>query len=251
MDAEFRNRIGFISELARRLHEYGTTALRLEAAIGSVSRILGVNCQVWSSPTAIILSFAQPDEINEITRVIRLNPGDINLRRLSQLDEIAERVTTGQIDVAEGWQALREIRDEPGIASAGIVLLAFGLCSACVAMLLKTSWPDVAASGLIGLMIGLITLVSASRPRMAQSSEAVSALLSTFVAAMISAWLLPLNQQLVAISGLIVLLPGLGLTSAITELSTGHLVSGTARLAGAISVLRAMSPSPAYQPQRS
>jgi uncharacterized membrane protein YjjB (DUF3815 family) len=42
-------------------------------------------------------------------------------------------------------------------------------------------------------------------------------------------------------SGLIVLMPGLSLTTAVTELSTGHLSSGSARLAGALAVLLKLS----------
>ena len=39
---------------------------------------------------------------------------------------------------------------------------------------------------------------------------------------------------MITLSGLIVLVPGLTLTTAMTELATGHLVSGGARLAGAL-----------------
>ncbi len=47
----------------------------------------------------------------------------------------------------------------------------------------------------------------------------------------------PLNQNTVIIASLIVLLPGLALTNAVNELTSQHLVSGTARFAGAVTTV--------------
>src|SRR5699024_10518516 len=54
----FNTRVAFVTELARRLHQYGTAAPRLEEAVGSAALRLGLRADVFSSPTAIILSFA-------------------------------------------------------------------------------------------------------------------------------------------------------------------------------------------------
>src|SRR6185312_561821 len=56
--AALTTRIAFLLELARRLHQYGTAAPRLEVAVHRAARRLGVQADVWSSPTAIIISFA-------------------------------------------------------------------------------------------------------------------------------------------------------------------------------------------------
>jgi len=47
----------------------------------------------------------------------------------------------------------------------------------------------------------------------------------------------PMSVETVALAGVIYLIPGLTLTTAVTELSTRNLVSGTARLIGALTVL--------------
>ena len=43
-------RLRFLSELAKRLHQYGTTTTRLEASVESLSQKLGLDTQIWSSP---------------------------------------------------------------------------------------------------------------------------------------------------------------------------------------------------------
>jgi len=51
----YKDRIAFVVELATRLHTYGTTAQRLEGAVGAVAKRLGLRCSPWSNPTGMIL----------------------------------------------------------------------------------------------------------------------------------------------------------------------------------------------------
>ena len=78
--APTRVRIKFVVELARRLHEYGTTAPRLEDAVNLVSARLELECNVLSTPTSIVMSFADLDpsvhRLAEVTQVVRLPPGE-------------------------------------------------------------------------------------------------------------------------------------------------------------------------------
>jgi uncharacterized membrane protein YjjB (DUF3815 family) len=75
------------------------------------------------------------------------------------------------------------------------------------------------------------------RPRLRLSLEALSALLATVIATIVDVYVVPLTVKVVVLASLIVLMPGLSLTTAVRELSTQHLVSGVARLAGALTTL--------------
>ena len=231
----FRQRCNFIIDLARRLHACGMSTDRLEGAVLTVSKRLGVRTEIWCNPTGIILSFSSPQKSDgaEITRVLRLAPGDINLKALAMVDDIAERVTDGRMEVDEGLQALTALDRPMGREKLAITVLAFGLASGSVAALLRTSWADVGASAVIGLMIGLLCVASSSRPRLHEASDAIAALLATLTATAIAAFLTPLSLQTVVIASLIVLMPGLMLTTAVAELSSQNWASGTARFAGA------------------
>ncbi len=109
-------RLRFLSEMARRLHQYGTTTTRLEASVESLSHKLGLDTQIWSSPTGILLSFRDPShpEASErrVSEVLRLSPGETNLRRLVDTDEVAERVFHGKMSVSEGYESLRNIQPD-------------------------------------------------------------------------------------------------------------------------------------------
>ena len=231
----FRQRCNFIIDLARRLHACGMSTDRLEGAVLTVSKRLGVRTEIWCNPTGIILSFSSPQKNDgaEITRVLRLAPGDINLKALSMVDDVAERVTDGRMDLDEGLDALTVLDRPVRREKLAVTVLAFGLASGSVAALLRTSWADVLASALIGLLIGLLTIAAAKRPRLNEASDAIAAMLATFSAVAIAAFVAPLSLQTVVIASLIVLMPGLMLTTAVAELSSQNWASGTARFAGA------------------
>src|SRR5688572_1724770 len=162
----FADRVAFLVELAERLHRYGTTAQRLEGAITAVSRRLQVDCEPWSNPTGMILTFSdpkRPEEESEITRVIRLPLGDTDLYRLVETDRIAEEVMAGNLGLEQA-HALMSALDEPASRRARIMqVLGFGLAAVAIAGLLRLPWLDIGVAGLNGLMIGALVDYSASR----------------------------------------------------------------------------------------
>ena len=93
--ATYAQRIAFVCEIAGRLHRHGTTAQRLEGTVVGLSQRLGLDCEPWSNPTGLILSFSDPVRplgASDSTRVIRLAPGETDLHKLSEADRIADAV---------------------------------------------------------------------------------------------------------------------------------------------------------------
>jgi uncharacterized membrane protein YjjP (DUF1212 family) len=235
-------RIAFLLELARRLHQYGTTAPRLEMAIHGAAQRLGLVADVWSSPTGLIISFADAgqgeDDIARNAQVMRLAPGDVNLARLCEADAIADRVIAGELDLREGFRRLRALGAPDTRREQAGIIASFGLSAASIAALfLHSGWVDLVVAGVIGLLIGAVTVLAASRPRLAVASDLICALLATTVATVVSAFIVPLAIKSVVLSSLIILIPGMSLTTAVREISSQHLVSGMARMGGAMSTL--------------
>ena len=238
--APYLVRVDFIRELARRLHMYGTSAQRLEGAVSQVARRLNIEAEVWSNPTGMILSFPDPERgpAYPLTRVIRLEPGEENLGRLAAADGIAEDVLAGKLHIADGLAAMRALDRAPPRSSQAWAILSFGLASASVTGLMRnTGWADLLTAATLGMMIGVLTELSQGRPRWRDAHEAVAAFLATLIATLVASFIAPLSLQNVIIAALIVLMPGLTLTTAVSELTSRQLVSGTARFAGALTVL--------------
>lgn len=239
-NASYTERIAFVVELAQHLHAYGTTAQRLEGAIESVGKRLGLECEPWVNPTGMILAFsdpAQPAGASDTTRVLRVGLGDTDLYKLCEADRIAEDVMAGRLQLVDGLAALRALDRPADARTRAMQMLGFGLASAAVAGLLRLPWLDIATAGLIGLLIGLLDSVASRRPRLSEAFDALAGLVAGTVVIAVSCFVAPLNLNTVIIASLIVLLPGMALTNAMNELTSRHLVSGTARFAGALTTI--------------
>ena len=238
--APLRVRIGFVVDLAKRLHEYGTAAPRLEDVINLVSARLGLACNVLATPTSIVMSFSDPerdDDLAETTQVVRLPPGSVDLKRLCQIDEIADQVIDGRLELSAGRWRLRQFRQSQRASRRVWLVASFAVSAASIAAILETGWKGILTAGLIGAIIGVIDGLSVKHPNVAAASEAISALLATLIATLVAVYVTPITVRPVIVASLIVLMPGMTLTTAVRELSSQHLISGTARMMGAVATL--------------
>ncbi len=227
-------RIRFIATLARALHRVGVPAHRLERALSAVSARLGLQGQFFSTPTSVFASIGELGE--QRTILVRADPGDVDLSRLEAVDEVAEQLMRGDLDVDAAVDRLRQIEERPPLHGPGVVTAAFAVTSGGAALIFGGGWGEAAVAALLGLEAGLLALVAGRLPQTARLLEPVAAAV-TAAGATTAAWAWGLSSQIVMLSALIVLVPGLTLTQAITELASRHLSSGTARLAGAGSTL--------------
>lgn len=239
--APIDTRIEFICELATRLHSYGTTAQRLESALIAVGKELGIECEPWSNPTGMILSFRPiggKTRDPESTRVIRLALGENALDKLVETDRIAEEVLAGKLDIVQGHALLMALDTPLSRRSRWNQVLGFGLAAFGVACVFRLPWLDVATAAVAGLSIGaMFNFVDLKWDGLKESEEVIAAGLATLITVMVATWVAPLNFNTVIIAAVIVLLPGMGITNAVNELTSQHLVSGTARLAGSLTVV--------------
>jgi uncharacterized membrane protein YjjP (DUF1212 family) len=223
--------IGFILRLGRALHTYGYAAHRLEQVLDQASRQLGLVGQFFSAPTSIFASFGDQD--NPRTYLMRVEPGDVDLGRLALLDAVTVKVLHNQVSPAAGSREVETILAAPQRYGRLITTLAFGLASGSASRFLGGGVQEIAVSSILGLAIGILALVVGHAPSLGRVFEPVAAFAASLLAASAGQWIGAYSVYNATLAGLIVLIPGFTLTVAMTELSTRHLVSGTARLTGA------------------
>ena len=97
-------------------------------------------------------------------------------------------------------------------------------------------WSDIAIAALLGLVSGGIVLLVARRASWSHVAEVLAAFIISTIAFTFDAFTGNQSGYATSLAGLVVFLPGLTLTVALTELSSRHLASGTARLMGALVV---------------
>lgn len=229
MTPDLSTRIRFILRLAEGLHYYGAPAYRLERALTIVAQHLRLDAQFFATPTAIMCSFLKEDG-EEISRLVRTEPGEINLQKLSDVDEIADQVVAGTLAASDGIRALEEVRRRAPIFPAWASVCAYGLAAGSFSIFLKAQPIEISLATLCGLFVGGVTVFANSSPRFARLSELLAALACSLLVQGIQFIWPEASPALLILSGLLVLFPGLALTVALSELAMNQLVAGSTRL---------------------
>ena len=229
---ELDPRIAFAVKLGTALHRYGASTHRLEQAMNLVLRRLGVGGHFFSMPTGVFASFGLPEEHR--TSLIRVQPSEVDLGKLTLLDELVSLVTARTIDATEGSKRVDEIIASPRRYGPLLSTVCFGLVSGTASRFFGGGWREVVVSTAIGLVLGALSIAMTRSEDTRRVFEPVASLMAAALAVVSAQFVTPLSIYVTTLAGLIVLVPGLTLTTAMTELATRDLVSGTARLMGAV-----------------
>jgi uncharacterized membrane protein YjjP (DUF1212 family) len=231
--------IDYVLRLGRALHAYGYASPALERALVTVSTRLGLIGHFFSTPTSIMAAFGVGSA--QRTFLTRVEPGGVSLGKLADIDASARAVIGGTLSPAEALARIETVERAPAPFGPAVETLASGVASGAACRLLGGGAEDIAVATGLGVIIGLLGL-AASRLQLRQGIfELVSAALVSATAYCAAIGGLGASPSTSTIAGLIVVIPGFSLTIAMTELAARHLVSGTARLAGAFTVFLAIT----------
>ncbi len=223
--------IAFLLRLGRSLHALGHSSHRVEETLGDAADRLGLHGQFFTTPTSIFAAFGEVEQ--QRTYLSRVEPGELHLERLGRVQSLTRDVLEGRLGPRDGVLALDQLEREPAHWGLLITTLAFGVAGAAAARFLGGGMNEVVTAAAMAMLTGWLAgsgLLPAGTQRVFEPLAAF--LVSGLVSAL--ATRVPLSTYLATLGGLIVLLPGLTLSSAIAELNSQHLVSGTARLTGAL-----------------
>lgn len=232
-----------LTSLARLLATYGTPAHRVESALSALASRWGLGSSFFATPTAVFASIDRGEATT--TRLIRVQPGDVLLDKLSGLDDVLERTLAGELTPREALAHLEVIEREPALYGAAQTVAAFGLMGAAVARFFGGGIWDVAIGLIVSVVVGIVVVSAGRSGRTARVSEFFAGVVSAGLASIgaealgASGWGAA-DAAVLTIAGLIVLVPGLTITIAVSELATRNMVAGSARLVGAAVILLGM-----------
>lgn len=243
----------FASALLEALFQFGVVAPQLEAFLDQLVNAFDLRGALYVTPTGLFLSLwasqAPPQEQQQQQDVhfIRIKSIGLDVMKVNLLEQVLEDVLNKRLSLAEATERVHSIvTSVPRSPSldhlADVVASAFG--SAAIAVLFNGGWREVLATGFVGLVLGIAqVLLSVLRDRFNSGSTGVTnsaileptlSFLGTLFAHLAHRWLHHLSLFIVALGGIIMLVPGFTLTVGIIELTARNLVCGSARLASAI-----------------
>jgi uncharacterized membrane protein YjjP (DUF1212 family) len=229
--AETDTRVMFLSALARALARFGEDSDTIERDLVGCASRLGLPGQFYATPTMVMASFGSDEQPRTI--LLRIHEGRIDLEALDRVNVVRKGVMNGEKTAPQALAELNLIGAAPARFPWVVRVLASGLGAGSFAIFLGGDWPAFVAAVPVGVVVGLVVLAARRYSRL----HLLAPLLGSFAAAVttlaVGHVIRHFSLPTVALAGLILLLPGLAITTGVAELAARQLTSGTARLAGA------------------
>lgn len=234
---DYRRKARFIVKLGIALHECGATSQRVESHLENVTRLFGFHGSFLISPTTFTCAFWQDDELDQFIHIQRIRPADNNLGLLLEIDRLMGRITREELDLDEAVLELRRLRQASSNYSTLVNGLSWTLIGGSFAALLSSNPWDVIVSALLSTLLFIFALKRSGHARWGPVLTLAAPFFSGLLASFIARAGIAINVPFVILSSVVIFVPGLALTVAMTEISSRDLISGTSRLVDAVMLL--------------
>ncbi|KAI9228889.1 MAG: hypothetical protein DHS80DRAFT_14855 [Piptocephalis tieghemiana] len=230
--ADILNKQDYLILLSKAMVMYGAPIHRLDANLSASASVLNIEASFTSLPGLLIISFGDADTHTSETKILRV-PAGYGLARLNTADRLSKAVKNGELDLEEATASLEElVHAKGGYYPRWVDLLSWVVSSFCSTTLaFQGTWVDAGVAAMLGLGVGSMSWLAAKLNAYSDLFEITAAVVVSFIAA---AMRHHICYQVVTLSAVVLLLPGLALTTSVMELASRNMVSGAVRMFHAI-----------------
>lgn len=221
----------FILQTAELLHRYGTPSHRLERVMQRVAISLGEKAIFLYTPTSLNIAFFDGD--SEQTHLRRVDSGDVDLGKLIEFDKVLDKLEDHELEVSDAALSLQRIDERPNRFSLPVVAVAAGVASAGAAVFFGGGLAELITAGILGCWSCLLAWAIHKIPGEGTLFLPLAGFTCAMFSICVATYIYPIDDRIATLASLIILLPGLTFTVAMTELASRHLSAGVARMAGA------------------
>lgn len=230
--------IGYAGKL---LIESGAEMYRVEETMVRLSQSFACvkHAESFATPTGIMFSITS-DTMTQ-TKVLRVHSRGVNLHCIDRINALSREADVQQYSVETLTKKLHAIANEPRY-SFPVTLFFSALSAGGFAFFFGGNLLEACFAFIIGIAIKCITWIFEKREwntffinAIAAGASAVLAILCTYIAS--------IDMDIVIISSIMLLVPGLAITNAIRDTMAGDYLSGISRAAEAFLVAVAIAAS--------
>lgn len=234
--------LDFMLLYAKHYLASGGPTSRLEDNLARVGNMNGKHTEIFATPTGIFVTLQDPArETDPKTALVRITETGTDLGRLTKLEHLFTDLIQKRITVHVALEVLKDkifVRSQyqPWQSALASFLVGFSISYAAYQRL-----PAALGSGVITSLIWLFSTFFLKRHMNNPIfTDFIGAFLTLTLAAVVHGLIAPVSIEAYALGGIVMLVPGLALTTAIAELAEQNLVSGTAKLMQASLALLAL-----------
>ena len=209
----------------------GAETYRVEETMNYILKSYGASvCDSYATPTLLITSFSLDGELYH--NIKRVKMGDIDLDKIIKINDLSRLAYKHDLSLEEFEKRLSDIENE---ASFSLLFKIFGafICAFGFAFFFKGDLKDALCAALIGSFIEFL-LIKISHLSFPNFFKYVFLSMILTLLSIILALIFRCDRDIVTISSLMLLVPGLAITNAIRDSVSLDLVSGLVRASEAI-----------------
>ncbi|WP_158838371.1 threonine/serine ThrE exporter family protein [Polaribacter sp. L3A8] len=225
----------FIVELGKALHTYGIPSYKIQSYLTEVAQNKGITASFMDLPTWINYVFY--DDKNSYNYIECIPPGSLNLGAFSRIDELTNKVIDSKIDESDINEALNIIHAKTKVINHYYLALAYTFAAGSFSLMIGTNWVSFIFSLLLGSITYLLVYLATKSKYVENVFESLSALVVTIICCLLTLVFPDFNLGLTILASIIIFIPGLAITTALEEITSKSLVSGSAKLFDAMIVL--------------
>lgn len=231
--------VGLVLLAGELLLTCGAEMYRVEETIERMGAAAGfAQVESFATPTGLFISLHAPSG-RVYTRVRRIRHTHNNLSTISDVNALSRAFSGGMASIDEVRQELERLRQQGAPDSLKRHLIGGGGAIAFT-MMYGGNWFEGMIGGLVGTIVLMVVSWLGGHPVPKVLQAATGAVVAAGVVLALSAYL-PINSNVTTLGAVMVLAPGVVMTTAIRDLLSGELVSGVSRSAEALSIAVAIA----------
>ncbi|NLJ73744.1 MAG: threonine/serine exporter family protein [Firmicutes bacterium] len=217
----------------------GAEMYRVEETVERMGKAAGFSqVEVFATPTGLFLSL-HSKQGQVFTRVRRIRYVDNNLSKISQINALSRAFSKGEISIDDVTKELERLQQKE-MDFKWVVNIASGLGAGAFALMYGGTLLD----GFTASVVGAIVVIAVSWIGKYPIPRVLQAFTGATVAASLvyfASLIIPLETDVVILGAVMLLAPGVVMTTAIRDMLSGELVSGVSRGAEALAIAVAVA----------
>lgn len=226
---EYSKLLDLTTELGYRLAMSGAETFRVEESVIRILKAYDIEAEVFAIPNCLHISI-EPVIGRPLTRMRRIGDHEHDLDAVERYTNLSRRICAQHPDpeIALSWLKEAIAAEKKYSLPAylgGHFLGAFGF-----ALLFGAGWTDALLSGVCGIIVGAVMLITQRAKANSFFRILISAFLLALPAYALGAAGIAQNADMVIIGALMILVPGLLFTNAMRDIIYGDTNSGINRI---------------------
>ena len=235
-----RKVMDLVAMMGEELLKNGAEIARVQDTMGIVGKAFGKeHVDVYAVSNGIFVTMYHKDQ-SRCTQVKYVPLATPNLGKVAQINQLSREICEGKYTLEEAQKQRREIAGHKGVSMRWLIG-AYALGAASFCYLFGGSVADSIGAAPIGILLCLLQYAM-GRAKISKVMQTIFGSALVTFAGMVFAYIFAgLNMDSMTIGGLVILVPGVPLTTSIRDFFNGDYLSGTIRLIDALLVAVCMA----------